>query len=161
MGIKKNFTHDELDAEITKIFRKYRDARNLSQRDIADHMGVSLGTVRNLEGGTTKWNTKHLAAASAIVGIPVHELIPRLEEQAPPTPLRLAADAGNLGEVLRAVADEVDRQRAEDAADGDPQLATLIEAHGRHDWDSMMAVLMQLRLDWGIDPPRKPKGRRG
>ena len=56
--------------------RVFRQALGLTQRDLADRAGISVGTVRNLETRRHRPNRKTAERVAAVLGVDVPEVFP-------------------------------------------------------------------------------------
>ena len=66
----------EYKAQVGKNIRKYRQLRKYSQEDLAQHMGVTSGTVANWEKGKNHITAYDAHKMSKVLLVPVEEILP-------------------------------------------------------------------------------------
>lgn len=61
--------------KVLETIKTFRERKNLSQRDVADKMGISQQTYANYENGKSDTTVEFLAEAQRALKIPFAELI--------------------------------------------------------------------------------------
>lgn len=66
-------------------FRRYRRAKKLTLRQMADELGCSINTIRYHEGGSRLLRVKEIWRAASILGVAANKLLdPKVEPLAQP-----------------------------------------------------------------------------
>lgn len=58
------------------MIRRYRKERRMMQKDLAEKIGLSRGSITNIEKGLSGTTLENLYAIADALGITIHDLIP-------------------------------------------------------------------------------------
>jgi transcriptional regulator with XRE-family HTH domain len=114
-------------SEISAILRGVRRKIKMRQYELAEALGVTVGTANKLERGQAKWTDETIFRVAEIVG-------------------------ADLPAVFRALADALEGAEATvDPTPSDPLRAKLNDLYERRDWTGLMRHLGDLADAWGDD----------
>lgn len=146
-----------LNAQIGKRAESRRKSMGWTATALAEKIGVSDSYIGLLERGKSRWNADTIERVSAELGVsPAWLMGGSTDSNISLTGLVQAVqrrDPAGIGRALATLMAAIPPA----ADDYDPTFERLSAAYRSRDWYAMMTILIQLRVDWGLDPGRKPK----
>lgn len=83
----------DLDTELGQLAHTMLWQQRISQTTAADHLGISQSALSRSLRGERRWRIAEVVALAALLGVPITDLLPRLDSNQQPFGLRIASAA--------------------------------------------------------------------